>query len=111
MTYYIDLAIGSILFFDADSLDCVKKNREYFYNHNGKGLDPIYNNNSLRLERQRLYQRAGGVHVINMDSFREKKKIFNGRIGHILIDDISSLSISSYEASISIDAIAKHYNI
>ena len=50
--------------FDTDEVLTVKKEKDNFYYHNGKGMVPFKNSSSLTLERQEVYRLIGSMHLI-----------------------------------------------
>ena len=81
--------------FDVDAVDGVRLDDRFFYKHDGGGLKPIVDGGGLHLERDQLYRRVGGIHLIKTDSFLKNKKMISGRIGHINYDQKTSFQIKS----------------
>jgi len=93
---YLDKAINSLRLFNADVIECVRKENRLIYYHDGKGLKLLKSNKFLKAERDSIYVRTGGVVAINVSKFKKNKKIYSkSKIGHILIDERSSFSIKS----------------
>ena len=64
-----------------------------FYQHNGEGLQPVQRSMGLRLEAEELYRKVGGIQTIRVEHFIKARKSFGGRVGHIVLDEKSSLSL------------------
>jgi glycosyltransferase involved in cell wall biosynthesis len=98
---YIDKAIHTLQLYDVDNVDGVRPDNDMFYVHKGNGLEPWHGmepwskSKTLRLERQELYRRTGGIHLILTNTLFEKKNILGGKIGHIILDQSASFSIRS----------------
>jgi CMP-N-acetylneuraminic acid synthetase len=63
--------------------------------HDGSGLKPRIANNGLRLERDDLYKKSGGITLVTEQYFLNEKKIVGGRIGHIQLDQTAAFSVQS----------------
>ena len=94
-TMYIDQAIHMMQFFNVDSVSTVRKDDDMFYIHSGHGLVPWHKSKNLRLERDELYRRAGGLHLINRDILFKKKDMLRGKMGHVAIDEKAAFKIRS----------------
>lgn len=92
---YIDKAIHTMQLYDADIVDGVRLDDNLFYIHNGQGLQPWKKTRGLRLERDELFRRVGGLHLIRRDFFEQERKILSGRISHVLFDQKAAFSIRS----------------
>lgn len=92
---YIDKAVHTMQLFDVDVVDGVRPDSSIFYMHDGNGLKPLKRDNGLRLERENLYRREGGLHLIRWGFFVEKRKMLEGRIGHIVLDQKAGFSVQS----------------
>ena len=92
---YIDKAINTFQLYDVDVVDGVRSDNDIFYVHRGNGLELWHKDNKLRLERQELYRRAGGIHLIRTSTFRQTRDMLEGRIGHIILDDKAAFTIKS----------------
>ena len=44
----------------------------------------------MRLERDDLYRKVGGMTLVKKDFFNEKNKIIGGQIGHAVMDQRSA---------------------
>ncbi len=107
---YINKAINTIMLFDTDSIIGVVNDDNIFYEHDGNGLKARLNKSALRLERNNLFKRAGGISVVRTDFLKESNQIIGGIIGHILMDEEASLSIRHYAESKLINYIIKNKN-
>lgn len=92
---YIDKAIHTMQLYDVDVVDGVRNEDDIFYFHNGNGLQPWELNSGLRLEREKLYHRVGGIHLIRRDFLEKERKMLSGKIGHIALDQKAAFTIKT----------------
>jgi len=90
---WIDEAVNTMQLFDVDVVDGICPEDDIFYFHNGHGLKPWNLNSGLRLEREILYRRAGGLHLIRRDFLESEQNMLSGRIGHIILDHRAAFTI------------------
>ncbi len=94
--YIIGDAIHTLFLFDSDALISVRQENSMLFQHAGSGMHPILNQDKVvKLEREALYKQAGGITVVRSSRFMQDRKILTGRIGHIMMDQQSSLGIFS----------------
>jgi len=110
-TNYIDQAINMMSLFDLDSVSTVRKDDDMFFVHTGEGLKPWHRSKKLRLERDELYRRAGGLHLIEKDTLINKKDMLYGKMGHVAIDEKAALKIKSLYNYGFIDKLLNKNNI
>ena len=89
------MAVTIIQIFDVDVVDGIRMDDRFYYKHDGTGLKPIIKDGGLHLERDQLYRRVGGVHLINTSFFKEKKKMISGEIGHIHFNQVTGFQIKT----------------
>lgn len=94
-SHYIDEAIHTMQLYDVDVVDGIREEDDIFYFHNGHGLQPWNVNSGLRLERENLFKRAGGLHLMRRDFIERGNKMLSGRVGHILLDQKAAFVIRS----------------
>ncbi len=92
---YIDKAINVMRLFNVDSVIGVTIEDDIFYTHDGNGLVPYTKIDGLKLERDILYRKVGGMSLVSRKYFKNTNKIFGGRIGHIQLDKQSAFMINS----------------
>lgn len=93
-SYVIADAIHTLFLFDSDSLISVRQENGMMFQHRGSGMQPILNQDKVvKLEREALYKLAGGITVIKTGNFLSQNKIVVGKIGHIMMDQLSSFGI------------------
>lgn len=92
---YIDKAINTMQLYNLDVVDGVRIEDEMMYIHSGHGLEPWNKNRKLRLERNDLYRRAGGIHLVKTEILEKGLDMFSGKIGHIIIGNKASISVRS----------------
>ena len=109
-TMYINQAIHMFQLHDVDSISTVRKDEDMFFVHSGHGLEPWRRSNKLRLERDDLYRRAGGLHLINKNILLEKKNMLYGKMGHVVVDKKAAFKVrSDFDFKVA-DIIAKGKN-
>ncbi|MEQ9440562.1 MAG: glycosyltransferase [Cyclobacteriaceae bacterium] len=92
----IDDAVNTMFLFQSDSLISVRPDTSLFYQHQGHGMKPILNQEKFtKLEREALYKYTGGISVTRVDVFRQHKQFITGTVGHIVVDQKTSLGIFS----------------
>jgi len=92
----LDDAVNSMSLFGSDSLISVRVESNTFYQHKGSGMEPILDQDKFtKLERESLYKHVGGLSLVRMRHFKKTGKIISGKIGHIILDEKSSLGIQS----------------
>lgn len=91
----IDELIETLYLFNVDSVESVRQESSIFYKHDGSGLISINGNNSLKLERNIIYRVTGGVRTVKFDYFNKKKSIVGDRVGHVIIDEKSSIVVNN----------------
>lgn len=92
---YIDKAIDTMQLYDVDVVDGVRLDNSLFYYHDGEGLKPWKEKGGLRLERDDLYRRVGGLHLIRKNFLQKKHTMIGGKIGHIEMDSKAAFFIKS----------------
>jgi CMP-N-acetylneuraminic acid synthetase len=90
---YIDKSVHTMQIFDVDVVDGVRPDNSIFYVHDGGGLKQMREQNGLQLERENLYRREGGIHLVKWDFFKKNRKMLDGRIGHIVLDQKAGFMI------------------
>lgn len=92
----IQEAIDTLVIFEADSVIGLRPDNATFYQHSGNGMNPILDHDkTLKLEREALYRGTGGIMLTRMDALRSFKKMAAGKVGHVVVDEIESLTMSS----------------
>lgn len=94
-SHYIDEAIHTMQLYDVDVVDGIREEDDIFYFHNGHGLQPWNVNSGLRLERENIFKRAGGLHLVRRDFIERGNEMLSGRIGHVLLDQKAAFIIRS----------------
>tara|TARA_Y100000590_G_scaffold211779_1_gene239971 strand:- start:6032 stop:7405 length:1374 start_codon:yes stop_codon:yes gene_type:complete len=94
-SWQIDEVIHTMQIFNVDVVDGIKPDNRFYYKHDGGGLKPTVDYGGLQLERDQLYRRVGGVHLIKTDFFLKNKKMIDGKIGHIHFDQLTAFQIKS----------------
>lgn len=93
--WQIDETIHTMQIFNTDVVDGIRLDDRFYYQHDGGGLKPFIKDGGLHLERDQLYRRVGGIHLINTDFFIQHKKMIAGKIGHINFDQFTGFQIKS----------------
>ena len=63
--------------------------------HEGGGLINIDRDKALRLERNQLYRKTGGLNVVWADYFLNADGVFGGVVGHVIVDQLSGFQIET----------------
>lgn len=92
---YIEKAISVMQLYDVDSVVAVRRDDDIFYSHDGSGLKPRVAANGLRLERDDLYRKVGGMTLVKREYFMRSHRLVGGRIGHVVLDEEAAFSIRS----------------
>jgi len=92
---YIQEAIDTLKLYELNSVEAVRPDTSIFYVHDGTGLKYLAENSDLQLERDEIYKRVGGMHLMRRDELEKQRKIQFERTGHIILDQVSSLFIRS----------------
>lgn len=93
---YIDSAISYLqLYKEANSVVSVRLDRGIFMRHEGGGLINIDRDKALRLERNQLYRKTGGLNVVWADYFLNADGVFGGVVGHVIVDQLSGFQIET----------------
>lgn len=98
----IDDAVNTMKIFGADSLISVRPETNLYFQHRGKGMEPILNQNKFtKLEREALYRYTGGISLSKVGFFRSNRKFIGGKVGHIIIDQTAAHGIfTNYDLNI-----------
>mgnify|MGYP006136740629 CR=1 FL=1 len=82
----IQESIDTLKLFDVDAIEAVRQENGILYQHDGTGLKYLQENHELKLERNDVYKRVGGLHLMRFDKLMEKKRMAFERTGHIILD-------------------------
>jgi len=93
--HVIDMAINSMRLFDTDAVIAVRPETDFFYKHDGGGLNPVHTNRVLRLERDGLFRETAGMHLVKRAFFEAHHKIIGGKLGHVAVDAVAALVVRS----------------
>lgn len=92
---FIDSAIRSAVLFNSDSVISVREINSSLYKHDGKSMKTVVNDSKTKYERDLIYESVGGILFLKLSTLFKSNKIPNGKIGHILINQIGSFKIES----------------
>jgi CMP-N-acetylneuraminic acid synthetase len=96
----IEEGITTLEIFPVDEVVGVLPEEDQFYIHDGNGLQPVggmFPEQDLRLERERLFRRAGGLKIMNMDFFLDEERGHNPRLGHVILQEQEAININNKE--------------
>ena len=93
--FYIDKSINIAKVFDVDSVVSVALDKGIFYRHNGHSFVPIKAGSNLRLEKDKIYRKTGGLNIVDKEYFEKNKVLTGKRVGHVLVDELSGMTIGS----------------
>jgi len=102
---YVDTSIYSMFLFGSESIDSVVMDNSVFYYHDGSGIKP-WVDVFIRKEREDIYLRRGGISAFNKEFLKNEKDIISQKMGHVIVDKISSFEIRSNEDLAIADFIA-----
>lgn len=85
---FMQQAIHLMQLFDTDLVVGVRNEDEYFYRHDGLGLEPLRVEEKLRLERDDLFRACGGLRLVRMEPAGS-----SSRTGHVLLDQVAAFAI------------------
>lgn len=92
----IDDAVNTLTVFGADSLISVRNDNSMLYQHQGEGMTPILDlDQATRFEREAIYRHVGGITVTSLKSFITSKNIIHGKVGHVVVDQLTMTGIKS----------------
>ena len=92
----IDEAIDTLTLFKSDAVMSVRPDNRMYYQHTGKSLKPILDQDKFtKLEREALYKSAGGIVLSTIENLNLNKKMASGRISHVVVDQKTSFGIFS----------------
>lgn len=95
-TSTIDEAINTQVIFKADSVISTIIDKSTYYQHNGRTLTPILDQDKhTRYEREALYKSVGGVVVSSIKSFMLQGGMISKRIAHVALSQEEALGIHS----------------
>lgn len=92
---HINTAIEVMVLFDTDCVVGVRPENGRFFRHDGNGLEPTRQTAELRREREELFREAGGLHLVRVPFLAKNRTLVGGRVGHIVLDQQSALTIES----------------
>lgn len=95
---YIDKAINTMRIFEVDSVVGVVPENDLFFRHSGHGLELVGNtdfNDGLRFERDYIYRKVYGMHLVSFHFYQQEKKCLGGRIGHVTFDPIDTVTVTN----------------
>ena len=95
-SYLLQSAIDISNIFGVDNVIGVRSNSDILFNHNGSSLEGInFSKDSLRLERNDLYQMVRGFNLFSVNNLISKQSIWGDVIGHVMFDQKSAMCIDS----------------
>ncbi len=99
----IENSLNIMSIYNANSSMSVLACDTNFYEHDGRGLQPLSNNSKLRLERDQIFQEIGGIHSFRLDWYLNNPSLQSDKSTHLIIDYLSSKKIKSEEDFISLE--------
>ena len=81
--------------FETDVVIGVREENDNFYQHSGHGLKLIKESTELRLEREDLFREVGSMRLIKRKILKKIPITKSLKIGHVNLDEKSSMRISS----------------
>jgi CMP-N-acetylneuraminic acid synthetase len=82
--------------FEVSNVIGVRPNSDIFFNHNGSSLVGVnFSKDSLRLERNDLYQMVRGFNLFNVKNLLSNGSMWGDTIGHVVLDQKTAICIDS----------------
>lgn len=85
---FMQQAIDLMQLFGSDGVVGVRRDDEVFYRHDGLGLQPLQEDQRLRLERDDLFRECGGMRLIRSSTMSAP-----ARLGHVLLDQRAAFNL------------------
>ena len=92
---YLNKAINLMKIHKLDSVIGVRLDDNIFFKHTGRGLRQITRNDVLRLERDELYKKVGGISLVTTEYFKKSKSISGGKLGYIQMPKIADIAVNN----------------
>jgi hypothetical protein len=100
---FMQMAVDIMQLFDSDGVVGVRREDDDFFRHDGLGLHPVRDDHRLRRERDDLFRSSGGIRLIKLSptnasgsaDYLSIDTIKRGRLGHVLLDQLSGFVIRS----------------
>lgn len=92
---YMDKSINHMGIYEVEAVESVVQDDSIFYRHDGTGLTRFTDDTFLRLERDDVFRRSGGLHLIKTELLSKKEDFFKAKTGHIMLDEYASFQIKS----------------
>lgn len=96
-SFYFDSMISVMKIFKTDSVIAVKNESDNFFKHTESGLKIINDDKKLKLERNEIFRQVGKFYLISKKLLSKGICLPKGNIGHIVLDDVASLSLEEYK--------------
>ena len=92
--HFIESAINVYKIFNPNTVISVTEDNRQFFNHTGKGLEPInYKEGIIRYEKEKCFVGSPGFLLRDCKDFVRNESMLGSRIGHVTIDKLSSFVI------------------
>ena len=93
---FIEDAVRTLEIFKVDSVVSVRPETRMMFQHDGKGLRVIMNQDRFTLlEREALFKYAGGMTTHRITALKKSGVVSNERLGHVVVDQESAHTIRS----------------
>ena len=90
----LDDAIQTMAIFDLDSLISVRQDNSLFYNHDGKGMKAINDQDQFtKIEREAIYKFTAGLMLTKLALFNDQKTFIGQRAGHIEVNQQAAIGL------------------
>lgn len=94
--HLLQSAIDIASIFGVSNVIGVRPNSDIFFSHNGSSLQGInFSKDSLRLERDDLYQMVRGFNLFDVKNLLSHESMWGDVIGHVVLDQKTALCIDS----------------
>ena len=90
----LDDAIQTMAIFDLDSLISVRQDNSHFYNHDGKGMKAINDQDQFtKIEIEAIYKFTAGLMLTKVALFNDQKTFIGQRAGHIEVNQQAAMGL------------------
>jgi|TARA_B110000046_G_scaffold112973_1_gene120173 glycosyltransferase involved in cell wall biosynthesis len=94
--HLLQSAIDIASIFGVSNVIGVRPNSDIFFNHNGSSLEGVnFSKDSLRLERNDLYEMVRGFNLFNVKNLLSNESMWGDIIGHVVLDQKTAICIDS----------------
>jgi len=110
-SFHIDEAIATQAIYKCDSVISIVQETSNLYQHKKSGLESIYYDKKMRLERNEIYKENGSI-LLTKRSCIEKDELLGNSVSHIVMEKEYSLQFDTeFEFDLVKEALRLQYNV